>query len=66
MAFWDGKTVRMTGWYFIEGTNSIEWLFLMDIEEQAPIGAGPGMLLALVDNKYSILTERKYIKLVIL
>ncbi len=54
MAFWDGETVRMSAWYFIEGTNSLEWLFLMDLEEQTAIGAGPGMRLALVDNKLRI------------
>jgi hypothetical protein len=51
MAFWEGETVRLTAWYYIAGTQSLDWLFLMDIEEQATIGAGPGMRLALVDNK---------------
>jgi hypothetical protein len=54
MAIWDGETVRMSAWYYIEGTNSLEWLFLMDLEEQTAIGAGPGMRLALVDNKLRI------------
>lgn len=54
MAFWDGETVRMSVWYFIEGTNSLEWLFLMDLEEQTAIGAGPGIRLALVDNKLRV------------
>jgi len=54
MAFWDGETVRMSAWYFIEGTNELEWLFLLDLEEQATIGAGPGMRLALVDNQLRI------------
>jgi hypothetical protein len=54
MAFWDGETIKLSGWYFIEGTNSLEWLFLMDMEEQTAIGAGPGMRLALVDNKLRV------------
>jgi len=54
MAFWEGETVKMSAWYFIEGTNSLEWLFLMDLEEQTAVGAGPGMRLALVDNKLSV------------
>lgn len=54
MAFWEGETVKMSAWYFIEGTNSLEWLFLMDLEEQTAIGAGPGMRLALVDNKLRV------------
>jgi len=58
MAFWEGETVRLSGWYYIDGTNSLEWLFLMDLEEQASIGAGPGMRLALVDNQLRI--EHKF------
>jgi len=51
MAFWDGETIRLSAWYFIEGTQSIEWLFLFDLEEQTAIGAGPGIRLALVNNQ---------------
>lgn len=54
MAFWEGETIRMSAWYFIEGTNSLEWLFLMDLEEQTAIGAGPGMRLALVNNNLRV------------
>ena len=54
MAFWEGETVRMSVWYFIEGTNSLEWLFLMDLQEQTAIGAGPGMRVALVNNKLRV------------
>jgi len=54
MAFWDGETIKMSAWYFIEGSKSLEWLFLMDLEEQTAIGAGPGMRLALVNNKLRV------------
>lgn len=54
MAFREGETVKLTAWYYIEGTNSLEWLFLMDLEEQIVIGAEPGMRLALVNNKLRI------------
>jgi hypothetical protein len=50
MAFWEGETMRTSAWYYIDGTQSLQWMFLMDLEEQAAIGAGPGMRLALVDN----------------
>lgn len=50
MAFWEGETIRSSAWYYIDGTASLQWLFLMDLEEQVEIGAGPGMRLALVDN----------------
>ena len=58
MAFWEGETVRMSASYFIDGTNPLEWLFLMDLEEQTAVGAGPGMRLALVDNKLRV--EHKF------
>lgn len=54
MAFWEGETMRMSAWYFIEGRDSLNWLFLMDVEEQTPIGAGPGMRLALVENQLRV------------
>ena len=54
MAFWDGETVKVSAWYFIEGTNKLDWLFLLDMEEQTSIGAGPGMRLALVNNQLRV------------
>ncbi|MEL6536521.1 MAG: heparin lyase I family protein [Bacteroidota bacterium] len=51
MAFWAGETVRVSARYFLAGTQSAEWLFLMDLEERTSIGAGPGMRLALVNNQ---------------
>jgi hypothetical protein len=54
MAFWENETVRLKASYFLEGNESKEWLFLMDLEEQATIGAGPGMRLALVENKLRV------------
>lgn len=57
-AFWEGETVRLSARYFIEGENQLEWLFLMDLEERTPVGAGPGMRLALVDGQ--LLVEHKY------
>lgn len=54
MAFWEGETVRISAWYFIEGNKPLPWLFLMDLEEQATIGAGPGMRIALVDDQLRI------------
>lgn len=54
MAFWEGETVRVSGWYFLEGNEPLQWLFLMDIEEQSVIGAGPGMRIALVDDQLRV------------
>lgn len=59
MAFWEGETVRVDCWYYIEGTAEADWIFLMDLEEQAPIGAGPGTRLAL-QNENELIVEHKY------
>lgn len=58
MAFWEGETVSVSAWYYLEGTASAQWLFLMDLEEQTAIGAGPGIRVAVVDEALTI--EHKY------
>ena len=58
MAFFEGDTATVSAWYYIVGTAPARWMFLMDFEEQAAIGAGPGMRLALVDE--AIVLEHKY------
>lgn len=57
-AFWEGETVRLSAWYYIEGNQDLQWLFIMDLEERTPVGAGPGMRLAIVDDQ--LLIEHKY------
>jgi len=59
MAFWEGDIVSVSAWYYIEGEDLSDWLFILDLEERASIGAGPGMRLALVDD--AILVEHKYL-----
>jgi hypothetical protein len=58
MAFYEGDVVRVSAWYYIEGTANADWLFLFDFEEQAAIGAGPGMRLANSEN--GIVLEHKF------
>jgi len=58
MAFWKGETVRISAWYYLEGNQKLDWIFLLDLEEQTAIGAGPGMRLALVDNQLRV--EHKF------
>lgn len=58
MAFWEGETVAIEAWYYIEGTAEANWLFLFDLEEKTSIGAGPGMRLAMVNEQ--LLVEHKY------
>ena len=43
MAFHEGETVEAKAWYYIDSDAPLPNLFLMDLEEQAIIGAGPGM-----------------------
>lgn len=58
MAFWEEETVTVDFWCYIEGNEDIDWLFIFDLEEKVPVGAGPGMRLAIVENK--LLLEHKY------
>lgn len=58
MAFWEGETVRMKASYYIEGTEQLNWLFLMDLEEKVAIGAGPGMRIALEEEQ--LVVEYKF------
>lgn len=58
MAFWEGETVKVDFWCYLEGNEDIDWLFIFDLEEKVPVGAGPGMRLAIVENK--LLLEHKY------
>ncbi len=59
MAFWEGEIVSISAWYYLEGEESAEWLFIMDLEENTAIGAGPGMRLAIVDDKIRV--EHKFL-----
>lgn len=58
MAFWEKETVHVSAWYYLEGNGTAQWLFIMDLEEQAAIGAGPGIRLAIVDGALRV--EHKF------
>ncbi|TND06964.1 MAG: hypothetical protein FD123_3428 [Bacteroidetes bacterium] len=60
MAFYEGETVHMTCWYYLEGTARADWMFLFDIEEQAAIGAGPGTRIALTGDSGDAVVEHKF------
>jgi hypothetical protein len=59
MAFWEGEIMVVSAWYYLVGEADAQWIFFMDLEEQAAIGAGPGMRLAMVDN--AIRVEHKFL-----
>jgi len=47
LAFDEGKTFYFSSWFYLEGTQSLNYIFLFDIEESVNIGAGPGVRVAL-------------------
>jgi hypothetical protein len=59
MAFYEGDIVQISAWYYIEGTENKDWIFLFDFEEQAAIGAGPGIRIASTEAN-GVLLEHKY------
>ncbi len=59
MAFYEGDVVRISAWYYVEGTESKDWFFIFDFEEQTAIGAGPGIRLANTEA-YGMVVEHKY------
>jgi hypothetical protein len=58
MAFYEGDVVRISAWYYIEGNANLDWLFLFDFEEQAAIGAGPGIRLANTEANGMVLEHK--------
>jgi len=58
MAFWEDETVHVDFWMYLEGNESAQWLFVFDLEESTPVGARPGIRLALVDDQITV--EHKY------
>jgi hypothetical protein len=60
MAFYEGDVVRISAWYYIEGTEPADWLFLFDFEEQAAIGAGPGIRLATTEANGMVVEHKFY------
>ena len=55
----EGEIVSIEANYFISTDESINQLFLMDLEESILIGAGPGIRLRLVGEKGYLNVERK-------
>lgn len=58
LLFRASEKVQFTGWYYIEGTADLSYVFLMDLEEDAAIGAGPGIRIALEDSVGYLVLER--------
>ena len=58
----EGDVVRVSAWYYIEGTENADWIFLFDFEEQATIGAGPGIRIANTENTGLVLEHKFFNK----
>ncbi|MFK7921252.1 MAG: hypothetical protein AB8H47_04810 [Bacteroidia bacterium] len=58
LIFRAAETVEFSGWFYIEGTADLDYVFLVDLEEDIPIGAGPGIRIALEDSVGYIVLER--------
>jgi hypothetical protein len=59
MAFFEGEIFVMDAWFYIDGNQPLNWLFIFDLEETVNIGAGPGMRLVLVEEQLRV--EHKYL-----
>jgi len=60
MAFYEGEIVSISAWYYLADTGRIDYLFLMDIEEDAAIGAGPGIRIAIGEEDALVVERNKY------
>lgn len=60
LAFFEGETVKFSGWFFLDDSLDLEYVFLIDIEERVAIGAGPGIRVA-INEKGHLVVERNKI-----
>ncbi|MEM7036235.1 MAG: heparin lyase I family protein [Bacteroidota bacterium] len=50
LSLWEGETVLFSGWYYLVGTARHDNLFIWDLEESTPVGAGPGLRLMMGED----------------
>lgn len=60
MAFWKDDIVQISAWFYIMGTENLNYVFLLDIEEDAMIGASPGIRIAIDADNYLLIERKKY------
>ncbi|NOZ48018.1 MAG: hypothetical protein GXO79_14760 [Chlorobi bacterium] len=60
MAFWENDIVQISAWFYLQGTDDLNYVFLFDIEENAVIGASPGIRIAIDDNDCLLIERNKY------
>lgn len=59
MSFPEGETFQFSAWYFIEGNQPVDYIFLFDLEETVPVGVGPGMRVSISPDNQIILERNK-------
>ena len=62
MAFYEGSIVEFSAWYYLDETEDRPYLFIMDLEESAPISAGPGIRIATEPDGGLFLERKKMIE----
>ncbi len=63
LAFYEGETIDLSAWYYIESSANLNYIFLLDIEETVAVGAGPGTRFALEGKEGYLVVERnKYLQ----
>lgn len=62
MAMYDGQTVQLNAWYYLNGSQEEDYLFLMDLEESTPIGAGPGIRVGIDSENHLFIERKKYLE----
>lgn len=59
MIFQAGEIFRFSAYFYLEGEEALDDIFLFDLEESTAIGAGPGIRLALDRQEGFLKIERK-------
>ncbi len=60
MAFWEDDILQISAWFYLKGTESLNYVFIFDIEEDAMVGASPGIRVAIDDGGYLVIERKKY------
>ncbi len=60
LAFWEKDIIQFTGWFYLDDTLDLDYVFLCDIEEGVAIGSGPGIRIAINESDYLVIERNKY------
>jgi hypothetical protein len=60
LAFFEGETIKFSGWFYLNDSLTLDYIFLIDIEEKVAIGASPGIRIAVNDEGYLVVDRSKF------